>query len=66
MGPHADSLSLDHQTSMLVDNRVGQCVLPLAFGAVAVAIAFSAANLVLIARRVAIENRALSPGLNAS
>jgi methyltransferase len=41
-------------------------VLPLAFGAVAVAIAFSAANLVLIARRVAIENRALSPGLNAS
>jgi len=34
-------------------------VLPLAFGAIAAALMFSIANLVLIARRVAIENRAL-------
>ena len=36
-------------------------ILPLAFGAVAIAVAFSALNLVLIARRVAIEDRALAP-----
>lgn len=35
-------------------------VLPLAFGAVAIALAFSIANLGLIARRIAIENRALA------
>jgi methyltransferase len=35
-------------------------ILPLAFGAVALALAFSAANLVLLGRRVAIEERALS------
>jgi methyltransferase len=36
-------------------------VLPLAFGAVAIAAAFSALNLMLIARRVSIENRILAP-----
>ena len=36
-------------------------VLPLAFGAVAIAVAFSLANLLLVARRIAIEERALAP-----
>ncbi len=36
-------------------------ILPLAFGAVAVALFFSAGNLALTARRIAIENRALAP-----
>jgi len=36
-------------------------VLPLAFGAIAIAIVFSAGNLALIARRIAIEDRALAP-----
>jgi methyltransferase len=35
-------------------------VLPLAFGATAIALAFSAANFVLVARRIAIEDRALA------
>jgi methyltransferase len=35
-------------------------VLPLAFGATAIALTFSAANLALIARRIAIEDRALA------
>jgi methyltransferase len=35
-------------------------LLPLAFGAVAVALVFSAANFALLARRIAIEDRALS------
>jgi methyltransferase len=35
-------------------------VLPLAFGAVAIALVFSAINLVLLARRIAIEDRALA------
>lgn len=35
--------------------------LPLAFGATGLAAAFSAGNLVLLARRIAIENRALAP-----
>jgi methyltransferase len=35
-------------------------ILPLAFGAVAIALIFSAANLALILRRIAIENRALA------
>jgi methyltransferase len=34
-------------------------VLPLAFGAVAIALVFSGANVVLLARRIAIEDRAL-------
>ena len=36
-------------------------VLPLAFGAMAMAVVFSALNLALIARRIAIEDRALAP-----
>ncbi len=36
-------------------------VLPLAFGAVAVAISFSLGNLVLIQRRIRIEDAALAP-----
>jgi methyltransferase len=36
-------------------------VLPLAFGAVTIAIVFSLANLALVARRIAIEERALAP-----
>jgi isoprenylcysteine carboxyl methyltransferase (ICMT) family protein YpbQ len=36
-------------------------ILPLAFGAVGVAVAFSAFNLVLVARRIALEDRALAP-----
>ena len=35
-------------------------VLPLAFSAVAIAVAFSVANLVLIARRIRIEDAALA------
>ncbi len=35
-------------------------VLPLAFGAIAIAIVFSVGNLALIARRIAIEDRALA------
>jgi methyltransferase len=35
-------------------------VLPLAFGAVALALAFSAINLLLLARRIALEERALA------
>ena len=36
-------------------------VLPLAFGAVAIAIVFSLANLLLVVRRIAIEERVLAP-----
>jgi isoprenylcysteine carboxyl methyltransferase (ICMT) family protein YpbQ len=36
-------------------------VLPLAFGAVAIAATFSALNLMLIARRIRIEERVLAP-----
>jgi methyltransferase len=36
-------------------------VLPLAFGAVAIAVVFSLANLLLVARRITIEERALAP-----
>jgi methyltransferase len=36
-------------------------LLPLAFGAVAIAVAYSAVNLVLIARRIRIEDRTLAP-----
>ncbi len=36
-------------------------VLPLAFGAVAIAVVFSIANLLLVVRRIAIEERALAP-----
>ena len=40
-------------------------VVPLAFGAIAIAIGFSAGNLALIARRIAIEDRALALGRQA-
>ena len=36
-------------------------LLPLAFGAVAIAVAYSAVNLALIARRIRIEDRTLAP-----
>lgn len=36
-------------------------VLPLAFGAIGVAVAFSAANFLLLARRIGIEEHALAP-----
>ena len=47
--------------SELPDRRRRDRHLPLAFGAVAIAVAFSALNLVLIARRIALEDRALAP-----
>ena len=48
-----------HPNYLLVVAEIA--VLPLAFGAVAIAAAFSALNLVLIARRIRIEERVLAP-----
>jgi methyltransferase len=48
-----------HPNYLLVVAEIA--VLPLAFGAVAIAATFSALNLMLIARRVRIENRILAP-----
>jgi methyltransferase len=48
-----------HPNYLLVIAEIA--VLPLAFGAVAIATAFSAVNLVLIARRIRIEESALAP-----
>ena len=48
-----------HPNYLLVVAEIA--VLPLAFGAVAVAATFSALNLVLIARRIRIEERMLTP-----
>ncbi len=48
-----------HPNYLLVVAEIA--VLPLAFGAVAVAVAFSLLNLALIARRIGIEDRALAP-----
>jgi methyltransferase len=48
-----------HPNYLLVTAEIA--ILPLAFGAYAVAVGFSALNLVLIARRIAIEDRALAP-----
>lgn len=48
-----------HPNYLLVAAEIA--VLPLAFGAVAVAAAFSALNLLLIGRRIVIEDRALAP-----
>jgi methyltransferase len=48
-----------HPNYLLVTAEIG--ILPLAFGAVGVAVAFSAFNLVLVARRIALEDRALAP-----
>lgn len=50
---------LRHPNYLLVAAELA--VLPLAFGAVWVAILFSALNLALVVRRIAIEERALSP-----
>lgn len=50
---------LRHPNYLLVVTEIA--VLPLAFGAVAIAAAFSALNLMLIARRVRIEERVLAP-----
>ena len=47
-----------HPNYLLVTAEIA--ILPLAFGAVAIAVAFSALNLVLIARRISIEDRALA------
>ena len=49
---------LRHPNSAIVVAEI--VVLPLAFGAIAIALVFSAANFVLIARRIAIEDRALA------
>ena len=48
-----------HPNYLLVIAEIA--VLPLAFGAVAIAAIFSALNLVLIARRIRIEDRVLAP-----
>jgi methyltransferase len=50
---------LKHPNYALVIAEIA--VLPLAFGAIAIAAAFSALNLLLIVRRVRIEDHALSP-----
>jgi methyltransferase len=50
---------LRHPNYLLVAAEIA--VLPLAFGAVAVATAFSTLNLMLIARRIRIEERVLAP-----
>jgi methyltransferase len=50
---------LRHPNYLLVVAEIA--VLPLAFGAVAVAATFSALNLMLIARRIRIEERVLAP-----
>ena len=50
---------LNHPNYLIVIAEIA--VLPLAFGAAAIAAVFSAANLALIARRIAIEERALAP-----
>jgi methyltransferase len=50
---------LRHPNYLLVGAEIA--VLPLAFGAVAVAATFSTLNLMLIARRICIEERVLAP-----
>ena len=50
---------LRHPNYLIVIAEIA--VLPLAFGAVTIAAVFSAANLTLLARRIAIEDRALMP-----
>jgi methyltransferase len=50
---------LRHPNYLIVTAEIA--VLPLAFGAVAIAMTFSALNLALVARRIAIEGRALAP-----
>ena len=50
---------LRHPNYLIVGAEIA--VLPLAFGAVAIAVAFSAANLLLLTRRIRIEERVLAP-----
>lgn len=50
---------LRHPNYLIVVAEIA--VLPLAFGAIAIAVVFSAANLALMARRIALEERALAP-----
>jgi methyltransferase len=50
---------LNHPNYAIVAGEIA--ALPLAYGAMAIALVFSAGNLALIARRIAIENRALAP-----
>ena len=50
---------LRHPNYLIVTAEIA--VLPLAFGAIAIALVFSAGNFVLLARRIAIEERALAP-----
>ena len=50
---------LRHPNYLLVVAEIA--LLPLAFGAIGLAVAFSALNLSLIARRIRIEDRALAP-----
>ena len=50
---------LRHPNYLIVGAEIA--LLPLAFGAVALAAAFSAANLLLIGRRIRIEERVLAP-----
>ena len=50
---------LRHPNYLIVGAEIA--LLPLAFGAVAIAAAFSAANLLLIGRRIRIEERVLAP-----
>ncbi len=48
-----------HPNYLLVTAEIA--ILPLAFGAVVIAVVFSVLNFVLIARRISIEDRALAP-----
>jgi len=50
---------LNHPNYLIVIAEIA--ILPLAFGAVMIAAVFSAANLALLGRRIAIEERALMP-----
>jgi methyltransferase len=50
---------LRHPNYAIVAGEIA--LLPLAFGAMAIALIFSAGNLALVTRRIAIENRALAP-----
>src|SRR5207237_520484 len=50
---------LRHPNYLLVVAEIA--VLPLAFGAIAIAVIFSTLNLLLIARRIRIEGRVLAP-----
>jgi len=55
---------LRHPNYLIVAGEIA--LLPLAFAAPGIALGFSAANLVLIARRIRIEEAALAPGRHGS